>query len=115
MKKPNQLNWHRRGEGLVIIIIIVAIVGGIYWWLWSTKKQSQREASAFGRQVIEELALKHNVSFMASNLSPQGKLDYPPSTQQMVQQKLTDMGAPAQPIKIDENITFESQFFSPRG
>jgi hypothetical protein len=25
------------------------------------------------------------------------------------------MGTPAQPIKIDENVTFESQFFSPRG
>ncbi len=115
MKHPNQSNWHRRGEGLVIVVILVAIVGVIAWWLFSTKNTSDKEARAFGRQVIERLAVQHDVAFFASNLSPQGKLDYPPSTQQMVKQKLTDMGTPAQPIKIDENITFESKFFSPRG
>ncbi len=115
MKNPNRSNWQRRGEGLVVVIILVAIVGGIAWWLFSTKKQSDREARAFGRDMIERLAVKHDVAFFASNLGPQAKLDYPPSTQQMVQQKLTGMGTPAQPIKIDENITFESQFFSPRG
>ena len=115
MKNPKHSGSSRRGEGLVIIIILVAIIAIIAWWLFSTKKQSEREARAFGRQVIERLALNHDVAFFASNLGPQAKLDDPPSTQQMVQQKLTQMGTPAQPIKIDENITFESQFFSPRG
>ena len=115
MKKPNESNWRRRGEGLVIVIILVAIIGGIAWWLFSTKAQSEKEARKFGRDVIESLAVKHDVSFFVQNLGPQGKLDYPPSTQQLVQQKLTEMGTPSQPIKIDENVTFESKFFSPRG
>ncbi len=115
MKHPNNSSWPRRGEGLVIVIILVAIVGGIAWWLFSTKNQSDREARAFGRQMIDRLVVKHDLNFFSSNLSPQGKLDYPPSTQQMLVQKLTEMGTPLQPIKIDETVAFESQFFSPRG
>ncbi len=115
MKNPNNSNWQRRGEGLVIVIILVAIVGGIAWWLFSTKNQSDREARAFGRQMIDRLTVKHDLNFFSSNLSPQGKLDYPPSTQQMLVQKLTEMGTPLQPIKIDETVAFEEQFFSPRG
>jgi hypothetical protein len=115
MKKQSVSKLNRRGEGLVIVIILVAIIGAGAWWLFATKKQSEKEARAFGRQMIENLAVKHDIAFFSNNLGPQAKLDYPPSMQQMVIQKLTEMGTPAQPIKIDENITFESQFFSPHG
>jgi hypothetical protein len=115
MKKQSTSNLNRRGEGLVIVIILVVILGAGAWWLFSTKNQSDKEARAFGRQMIENLAVKHDLAFFSNNLGPQAKLDYPPSMQQMVVQKLTEMGTPVQPIKIDESVTFESQFFSPRG
>ena len=115
MKKQSVSKLNRRGEGLVIVIILVVILGAGAWWLFSTKNRSDKEARAFGRQMIENLAVKHDLAFFSNNLGPQAKLDYPPSMQQMVIQKLTEMGTPVQPIKIDESVTFESQFFSPRG
>ena len=115
MKKQSLTKFNRSGEGLVIVIVLVLILGAGAWWLFSTKNQSEKEARAFGRDMIEALAVKHDLNFFASNLGPQAKLDYPPSKQQMVVQKLAELGTPVQPIKIDENITFESQFFSPRG
>lgn len=116
MKQPSDCYRNgRSGEGLVVIIILVAILGAGAWWLFSTKKQSEKEARAFGRDMIEHLAVQHDLAFFSNNLGPQAKLDYPPSTQQYLISKLTELGVPAQPIKIDESITFESQFFSPRG
>jgi hypothetical protein len=115
MKKQSVSHVNRSGEGLVVVVILVLILGAGAWWLFSTKNTSEKEARAFGRQMIENLAVKHDLAFFVNNLGPQAKSDYPPSMQQMVIQKLTEMGTPAQPIKIDENIAFESQFFSPRG
>jgi hypothetical protein len=115
MKKQSVSQFNRRGEGLVIVIILVLILGAGAWWLFSTKSTSEKDARAFGRQMVENLAVKHNLAFFSNNLGPQAKMDYPASMQQMVIQKLTELGTPVQPIKIDENITFESQFFSPRG
>ena len=105
----------RRAEGLVVVIILVAILGIGAWWLFSTKKQSDREARAFGREMIERLAVKHDQAFFANNLGPQAKTDFSIYNQQNLISKLTAMGVPAQPIKIDENVTFESQFFAPKG
>ena len=116
MKQQNESYRNREhAEGLVVVIILVAIIGAGVWWLFSTKKQSEQGARAFGREMIEHLAVQHDQAFFANNLGPQAKLDYPPSQQQYMIGKFRDLGVPAQPIKIDENITFESQFFSPRG
>jgi hypothetical protein len=114
MKNPRS-SGQCRGEGLVIIIILLAIIGGGVWWLFSTKKQSQREAQAFGREVVDRLVVKHDVNFLANNLSPAAKQGLVKSQQDYLVSKFTEMGTPSQPIQIDENITFESQFFSPRG
>jgi hypothetical protein len=110
-------NWrlNEAGSGLVIVIVLVAVVGGIAWWLFNTKKESDRGARAFGREMIERLAVKHDQAFFGNNLGPQARMEFPPSTQKYMIDKLTEMGVPAQPIKIEENVTFESKFFSPRG
>lgn len=116
MKQPNNNDRSgKRGEGLVVIIVLVAILGAGAWWLFSTKKQSEKEARAFGREMIENLTVKHDKDFFAGNLGPLAKTDYPPSQQQYLIAKLTELGVPTQPIKIDENVTFESQFFAPKG
>ena len=74
-----------------------------------------REARSFGREMVEALTVKHDVNFFVNHLSPQMRIDYPPSQQQYVISQFQQLGVPQQPIKIDEIVTFESQFFSPRG
>ena len=106
---------NQSGQGLVIVIILVIIFGAGAWYLVTNKTTMDREARAFGREMIERLTVRHDIAFFRDHLSPQAKLDYPPSRQQDVIGMFTQLGVPNQPINIEENITFESHFFSPRG
>lgn len=106
---------NKSGEGLVVIIIVLALIGAGVWWLFNTKKTAEQGARAFGREAVEKLTVAHDLNFLSSNLGPQAKLMLPPSQQQLMISKFTDMGVPQQPIKIEENVTFESHFFTPRG
>jgi hypothetical protein len=108
-------NNHRRGEGLVIIIILLAIIGGGVWWLYNHKASLDRDARVFGREVIQKVAVDHDVQFFASNLSPQVRTNYPPSALNDMQARLNKMGVPQQPLNIKDQVTFESQFFEPKG
>ena len=103
------------GQGLVILIILLAIIAGGAWWLFNNKQTMDREMRTFGREMIQRLTVNHDAAFFANHLSPQAKVDNPPSKQQYIISKLQELGVPAQPIQIDENITWESYFFEPRG
>jgi len=115
----NKLTIRKRnaaaGEGLVVVIILVALLGIGAWWLFSTKASSDKEARAFGREFITRLAVNYDQAYFAANLSPQARLENPPSRQAYIIGKLKEFGTPAQPIPIEESVTFESKFFSPRG
>jgi PIN domain nuclease of toxin-antitoxin system len=103
------------GQGLVVAIILLAIIAGGAWWLFNNKQTMDREARAFGREMIQQLTVNHDAAFFANHLSPQAKLDNPRSKQEYIMSKLQELGAAAQPIQIDESITWESHFFEPRG
>lgn len=115
----NKINGRYRsnvaGQGLVVVIIFLALIGGGAWWLFSHKQAMDREGRAFGKTMIQQLAVNHDKSFFTNNLSPQARLDYPPSQQDYIVSKFTELGVPAQPIKIDETMTWESHFFEPKG
>lgn len=116
MKNP-KLNHRLKqsGQGLVILIILFFILVGGYVWLRQSKATMDRECRAFGRQMIEHLAVQHDIAFFRDNLSPQAKLDNPRSQQEIVINRFTELGVPQQPIKIDENIMFENTYFKPSG
>ena len=103
------------GEGLVVIIIVLALIGGIAWYLYSHKAAMDKDARGFGKEAVERLAVNHDAAFFADRLGPQAKLDFPPSQQQFLMSKFQELGVPEQPIQIDENITWESHFFEPKG
>jgi hypothetical protein len=103
------------GQGLVIIIILLAVIGVGAWWLFDHKKTMDRDARAFGREAIQRLTVNHDANFLANNLSTQARLQMPPSQQQYVIGKFTEMGVPNQPVRIEESVTFESHFFEPKG
>ena len=103
------------GQGLVIIFILLGVIGIGLWYLYSNKATTDREARAFARETVKRLTVDHDLKYFADHLGPQAKLDNPPSQQQYMMQRLQQFGVPAQPIQIDENVTWESYFFEPRG
>jgi len=103
------------GQGLVIIVILLGVIGAGLWYLYSNKATTNREARAFAQDAVQKLAVDHDLKYLSDHLGPQAKLDNPPSQQQYIIQRFAQFGVPAQPIQIDENITWESYFFEPRG
>lgn len=103
------------GQGIVIVIILLAVIGGGLWYLYSNKAATDREAREFGRETIKRITVDHDLKYYSDHLGPQAKLDNPPSQQQFLIQRFQQFGVPAQPIQIEENITWESYFFEPKG
>ncbi len=103
------------GQILVIVIIVLVLVGIGFWWLFSNKQEMTKAGNEFGRKVIQELVMQHNVKFFADNLSPAMRLQYPPSAQQDLMTQLAKLGAPLSSPKVDGDIVFQSHFFEPNG
>jgi hypothetical protein len=103
------------GQILAIAIIVLGLLGIGYWWLDSNKRQMAQEGRQFGRQAIQELVMQHNVKFFADHLSPEMRLQYPPSAQQDLMTQLSKLGTPVSPPAVDGDIVFQSHFFEPNG
>ena len=104
------------GEGfLPIVIVLVLILVGVWWYLESTKKSTEREGIRYGHEVIDRLVVKHDRSLLDQDLDPQAKIEMPPSQRDYMIQRFAQLGVPAPPIKIDDNVSFDSGFFHAHG
>jgi hypothetical protein len=104
------------GEGFLPMLIVVAlIVLGIGWYLYSTRAATEKEGIRYGHEVIDRLVVKHDRSLLDQDLDPQAKLEMPPSQRDYLIQRFAQMGVPAPPIKIDDNVSFDSGFFHAHG
>jgi len=103
------------GQILVIVIILLVLLGIAYWWLDSNKRQMMREGDQFGRQVIQELIMQHNVKFFADHLSPAMRLQYPPSPQQDLMTQFARLGTPPSPPNAAGDVVFQSHFLESNG
>ena len=100
---------------MAILIIVLVLVGIAYWWLDSNKRQMAQEGQAFGKQVIQELVVQHNLKFFADHLSPAMRLQYPPSAQQDLMTQIQRLGTPLSAPDIQGEMQFQSHFFEPNG
>jgi hypothetical protein len=103
------------GEGLIVVVIVLALIGAGLWFLYSNKATTDREAREFARDAIKRITVDHDLKYFSEHLGPQAKMDNPPSQQQFIIQRFTQMGVPTQPIQIEESVTWESYFFEPKG
>lgn len=99
------------GQAFVIIFIVLAICGGILWYLHSQKSASEQDGIRYGHEVIDRLVIKHDRSLLETDLSAQTKTEMPPSQRDYVIQQFAQMGAPQQPIQIEDNVSFDTSFF----
>jgi len=104
------------GEGLFPILIVLALIlVGVWWYLESTKKATERDGIRYGHEVIDRLVVKHDRSLLDQDLDPQAKVEMPPSQRDYLIQRFAQLGEPAPPIKIDDNVSFDSGFFHAHG
>jgi hypothetical protein len=103
------------GQLLVVLGILVVLLFIGWWWLYSNKQTMAKEGREFGRKVIQELVVQHNVKFFADHLSPAMRLQYPPSAQQDLMTRLDRLGNPLAPPDVQGDIQFQSHFFEPSG
>ena len=115
MKSQNNRVIRESGQIFGILIIIIALLGVGLWMLVSYKQSTQKEGREFGNEAIQKLAVQHDPAFLASRLGPQARLDFPPSAQQDLLSRLQQLGTPVGPIDVKGDVTFQSQFFEPRG
>jgi hypothetical protein len=103
------------GQIVAILVIVLVLVGIAYWWLDSNKRQMAQEGQAFGKQVIQELVIQHNLKFFADHLSPAMRLQYPPSAQQDLMTQIQRLGTPLSAPDVQGDMQFQSHFFEPNG
>jgi hypothetical protein len=115
MKSTKHFAARESGQVFGVLIIVIALIGIGFWLLFNYRNNTRNEGRAFGKEVIQRLAIQHDANFLASSLGPQAKLDLPPLAQQDLIAKLQQLGAPVGPPNVQGDITFQSQFFEPRG
>jgi hypothetical protein len=103
------------GQVFVILIIVLVLIGIGFWWLFSNKQAMAKEGRAFGREAVQRIAVQHDLNYFASHLSPEARLQFPPSAQQDFIGRIQKLGTPVGPVDVQGDITFQSQFFEPRG
>ena len=103
------------GQILAIVIILLALIGAGFWWLFSNKQEMAKEGREFGREAVQRIAVQHDLAFFSSRLSPQARLQFPPSAQQDFMSRMEKLGAPVGPVDVQGDILFQSQFFEPTG
>jgi hypothetical protein len=113
MNRTPRLN--SSGQVLAVVIIVLVLIGIGFWWLFSNKQAMAKEGRAFGKEAVQRIAVQHDVNFFSSHLSPEARLQFPPSAQQDFMGRIQKLGTPASSVDVQGDVTFQSQFFEPRG
>jgi hypothetical protein len=103
------------GQMLVILGIVVVLLLIGYWWLYSNRQTMAKSGKAFGQEAVQRIAVQHDLNFFGSHLSPEARLQFPPSAQQDLLTRIEKLGAPVGPVDVQGDVVFQSQFFEPHG
>lgn len=96
------------GENTLLFIIAGTIVLLCCWLAWQYSASTDDEARTYAARALERLAVAHDASYFAANLSPVARPGYPASQQKYVMASLTSLGVPVGPIKLEGAVTFGS-------
>src|SRR5262249_42050596 len=115
--KQFKLNSKRKSSGqvVVLLIIVLALLGGAWWYLNSNKQNSAKEGKDFANEAFQKIAVELDINFLNSRLSPQARMNFPPSAQQDFMGEIGSLGAPVRPPDVQGKIKFQSKFFEPQG
>jgi hypothetical protein len=100
---------------LVILGIVVVLLLIGYWWLDSNRQTMAKSGKEFGKEAVQRIAVQHDLNFFGSHLSPEARLQFPPSAQQDLLTRIEKLGAPVGPVDVQGDVVFQSHFFEPHG
>ncbi len=100
---------------MAILVIVLLLLGVGYWFLNSNKESMAKEGRAFGKDAVQRIVVQHDINFFNAHLSPQARMNFPPSTQQEFMNEIAKLGQPVGAVDVKGDITFQSQFFEPSG
>ncbi len=103
------------GQVVAILVIVLLLLGVGYWFLNSNKESMAKEGRAFGNDAVQRIIVQHDINFFNAHLSPQARMNFPPSAQQEFMNEIARHGPPVGAVDVKGDITFQSQFFEPRG
>jgi hypothetical protein len=103
------------GQVVAVLVIVLLLLGVGYWFLYSNKESMAKEGRAFGKETVQRIVVQRDINFFNAHLSPQARMNFPPSTQQEFMNEIAKLGQPVGAVDVKGDITFQSQFFEPSG
>jgi hypothetical protein len=103
------------GQVVAVLVIVLLLLGVGYWYLYSNKESMAKEGRAFGKETVQRIVVQRDINFFNAHLSPQARMNFPPSTQQEFMNEIVKLGQPVGAVDVQGDITFQSQFFEPSG
>jgi hypothetical protein len=103
-----------KGEGgIALLVIVLLLVGGALWWLYSSRRDSEKNARIFATEVAKRMAINYDEKFLHIHLSPAAQTQYLRAARDRWLDRLRELGVPAQPIDVQGDVAFSSYFFDP--
>ena len=106
---------HEAGSVILLLLIFAAVLGGGYYYLRQSCVDSEAEARAFGREIIQKVAVEKNLKFLHSAVNPDHRIDFPPPREEGFVNMFKMLGTPTLSWQIAGDVVFENRYFSPRG
>jgi len=100
---------------LAIWIIVALLIAGAWWFLSSSRKDGEKNARAFAKEVVQRVAINYDEKYLHVHLSPEAQTKYLASWRERLLANLKQLGQVKQPIEVRGDVRFSNYFFSPNG
>lgn len=105
----------RSGSIILFLLIVIAVIAGGVWFLNNLRVSREAEARAFGREIVERLAVQHDLKFLHSIIPIERRAEFTPGREEGFINSFTTLGTPEPGWQLTGDVVFENQFFAPVG
>lgn len=102
------------GSIAFFLVIVLAIVGAGVYFLVDSRRTREAEARDFARELIERLAVQHDLKYLHSVVAAE-HYEFNPGRQEGFIESFKWLGVPEPGWQITGDVAFENYFFSPVG
>ncbi len=115
LRVADRARQRRAGSVIVLLLIVIAVIGGGLYLLFDSRHSREAEARAFARDVIQRLAVQHDLNYLHSIVSSESRLHFTRGRDDEFIQQFTWLGVPDPNYQLTGDVVFESYFSSPVG